>query len=298
MLPSSGARLNTLKTGLTARRFGMQMTDVPHGKLSSALFNLSRALGDRGDQIVDRLNRDSEFVRRLADFAVAGGFSPMTTIQTARLIMGKNMFDENDCLKAVFPLLGNFPDNRIGQGVNKVYVPFSEETLRLRADTHVLVLVLPITIGAMLGHFKDGRVHGIPIIHRDHGIEGTSANRVGKYYADHCAFVRARWCLIRKNPAEGSGMDYGEQKMIIQKMGEEPIDLQALIFTHIAFLLRNEEGHFRGPFEFRTKKRAPAGRFCAIVHFSKGILIDTISDDVKSAHTRMASMILPDASFF
>ena len=76
--------------------------DVPHGLYEKGLFNLGRALGDRGEKVIRRMIQDPAFVIRIAEFMKAGGFCS-TSNRLYRDIMGKN-FELRNCQTSLFSI--------------------------------------------------------------------------------------------------------------------------------------------------------------------------------------------------
>lgn len=123
----------------------MKVTELPYGKLQAAIFKLGVELGEGGGGIMERLDMDEQFRKRVAAYMLAGalddsGETTRTTQAMAQAIMGDRMIGP----KQVQQVLGLAiaPEDLERAAV----VPYSIEKLKEFSKTHLLVYGYPTTL--------------------------------------------------------------------------------------------------------------------------------------------------------
>ncbi|MDD2646868.1 MAG: hypothetical protein PHN36_02735 [Patescibacteria group bacterium] len=196
----------------------MKWTQVPAGDLNAAEQRLRVAFGDNADQIVNRINADPAFVDRLATFATAGGFTPTTSQERARAIMGTNMLGIEEAAKH----LGLTPSPEIIKALAEV--PFTEGELEACKNTHLLVANL-----------------GTSIIEIRRLVAGKGKVFYGQDWYNNQKFAsqpgKVGWELIRKTPVDNSiGKTYSEQQALLAENEYTPT-AQTVIYTMVLYFL-------------------------------------------------------------
>lgn len=211
----------------------MLWTEIPSGKLYAAGHQFLTALGENADEVVARINSDSNFVANLAKFALTGGYEPSTSQGRAHEIMGKDMLGPDIAIK-------HFGIQATKQELAALSeIPFSEEMLTACKDTHVLVAVPVPSILAIRNGVAKMKL---------------SAGQKSLFYKQDWyhneAFAKAkgefRWRLVRKTPVGNStGKTWDEQQALLGKDEETP-SAQVMVYTIIAYFLATGERLFEG----------------------------------------------------
>lgn len=212
------------------------LSDLPYGKVQTASFKLIQALGSNGalEATVDRINSEPAFVERIAKSVLTGGYEPTTGHVRARQIMGSNMFGPEDVIKH----FGVQVTRR--QLAALAEIPFSEETLVVCRNTHVLVAVPTASILNIQRAVK---------------VKFPAGQKSLFYKQDWCnkeAFAKEKeqvgWYLVRKIPVENStGKTWDEQQALLDKDEETP-SARVMVYMTIAYFLATGEHLFKGIF--------------------------------------------------
>jgi hypothetical protein len=123
--------------------------EVSLGKATSGFTKLLRELGADGKQVVEKLDDDPAYARRIARFMQAGGYNPSTDQKRAREIMGENYLGPEDVMKH-FNV--SFTDIELAQLRE---IPFTESTLEACKKTHILFAGYPLSILEIRGKAKN-----------------------------------------------------------------------------------------------------------------------------------------------
>lgn len=202
----------------------MKWTEVQGGQLNCAFQRFMGAFGDFADTVVTRLNGDDAFLNRVAVLCQNNGFEPSTSQQHAREIMGTNMFGVEEAIKH----FGVNPKKR--QLAYLAEVPFSEATLTLCKDTHVLVAVFPI-VGVEIRE----KVRGKKLFYKqDWYDKQVFANDRG----------HLEWHLVRKTPVADSIYKIWSDQQTLLPSDEETPNFQVMAYTIIGHFLATGERLF------------------------------------------------------
>jgi len=179
--------------------------EVPLGKATSGFTKLLRELGTGGKQVVEKLDDDPAYVRRIVRFMQAGGYSPSTDQKRARDIMGSNFLGVEDVIKH----LGiSFTDDELSALRD---IPFPESVLTECKDTHILFPGYPLTI-------LDIRSKVPQELFYSHGDAWYNNEKFAKKEK-----VGLRWYLIRKDIIQNStSKTYQEQTALLPDTEEVP----------------------------------------------------------------------------
>jgi len=204
----------------------MKWTKIETGQTHSAFQHFMVALGDEAETAVDRLNDDSDgFVNRLATFAINGGTEPTISQQKAREIMGKNMFGIEEAVRH----FGISPT--YGQLAVLSAIPFTEEELQQRKDTHVLVAVFPLSILEIREKVDDKRLF--------YDQDWYDGQAFAKEYG------QVGWQLVQKTPVDNStSKNWQEQLALVSEEDEVPI-AQVMVYAIIGHCLATGERLFK-----------------------------------------------------
>lgn len=219
----------------------MKWTQVESGSVYAAGHQFLTALGDEADIVIARANSDPAFVKRVARFAICGGFEATTSQERGREIMGKNFFGVEEAIKH----FGVKPTRQ--QLVVLSEIPFSEAVLEQSKNTHVLVAVFPLSILDIYSKvysklFYDQWQYNKQPFVIEHG-EGVPFGS---------------WQLVCKAPVENSFLkSWQEQEMLIGKDDKVPT-AQVMIYTIIGHFLATGERMFENIY-VRTSSVASGG---------------------------------------
>ena len=177
-------------------------------------------------KIID--SKGNDLAIRVVRFIKRGGFEPSTSQKHAHKIMGKNFFGVEEALHHFGVNLSNVQLRALA------VVPYTSELLESVKDTHILIVVLPMSIL---------------------DIQGKVLNKSNKFLNHNlwCSsekFVRSRgendwgWRLVRKTPMpESIGKDWDEQQ---QLLGTEEVvpTAQVMVYTIVGHYLATGERLF------------------------------------------------------
>ena len=127
----------------------MKWSEVQSGIINGATSRLWHALGDDASLVAQRINTDPEFVRRVVEFVVVGGYYPSVDQTVAGRVMGSNFYG----IEGVARLLGFNPFGEDDlRRMEKI--PFSISTLESCRKTHALIALSPIPIVALKSRMR------------------------------------------------------------------------------------------------------------------------------------------------
>ncbi len=251
----------------------MKWTEIQAGSVYAAGHQLLTALGDNADSVVAQINSDSSFVERLAKFAICGGFKSGTSQEYAQKIMGKNFFGIREATKH----FGIKPRRR--QLAILSEIPFSEEVLERCKDTHVLVVLFPISILEI-----QEKVEGNGLFYRrDWFYKQAFAKEMGG----------VGWQLVRKTEVPDSfNKDWSEQQSLLLSKDEQTPTARVVIYTIIGHYLNTGERLFEKM--VRTSSISSANTRVLVGSFAKEPLeINCESDCNYGPHLGISSVRKP-----
>ncbi len=170
-------------------------------------------------------SKGNELAAKVVRLIQNGGFEPTTSQKRAREIMGRNMFGVEEAIK-------HFGVNPSKQQLAVLSeVPFTEAALEECKNTHVLVVVFPLSILDIRGKAE----RKLFCSHED-------------AWYNKQAFAKDKgevdWHLVRKTPVEKStSKTWNEQQAILAKNEETP-KARAMVYTVISHYLNTGERFF------------------------------------------------------
>ncbi len=172
------------------------------------------------------ISKENDLATKVVRLIQNGGFEPTTSQKRACEIMGKNFF-------GVAEAIGHFGFNPSKQQLAALAeIPFTEGVLESCKDTHVLVVVFPLSILEIRG----GKI--------------PSGQRLfyGQDWYNKQAFAKDRgemgWKLVRKTPVENStSKTWDEQQLLLGKNEEVPT-ARVMVYTIIGHFLATGERLF------------------------------------------------------
>ena len=201
----------------------MKWTEIQTGKTHSAFQHFMVALGDQAEVAVDRINAEPVFAERLAAYAQNGGIEATVSQKRAREIMGKNFFGIEEAINH-FEV-----DPTRRQLASLSEIPFSEAVLEQSKNTHVLVVVFPLSILEIRGK-----------VERNLFFSHEWYNK--QSFAKECSEMS--WQLVRKTPVDNSTLkNWQEQQALLGKDDEVPT-AQVMVYTIIGHYLATGERLF------------------------------------------------------
>lgn len=250
----------------------MKWTEILSGLVNGAFQRFMVALGEKADVAVSRINNEPVFAERLAWYAINGAVELSASQEKAREIMGKNFFGIEEAIKHY----GVNPTKR--QLACLAQIPWSEEELTLRKNTHVLVAVFPLSILDIREIVKK-----IP-------------NRTLFYnqdWYDKEAFAKDKgeigWQLVRKTPVpDSTKKTWGEQQALLTEEDEAP-RAQVMVYTIIGHFLATGERLFEKVY-VRCIDLDSGGHHVHVGTLDdEGFLVHIWSDDPHRVHVGLAS---------
>ncbi len=206
----------------------MKWTDIPSGSLRAAEQRLWLALGENADTVIDRINTEPAFATYIASMMVKKDdlMNLPTSIDRARVIMGRNYFG----VKELYDCFGL-------HGYHETWhrVPFSEETLWLCKDSHILVAYSDHTIDDIYSRHPNLFVH-------------YSGGGLGSYGSEPLMNERGKrsWYLLRKTAIkESRNITWDKQVQLISEYEEVP-PAQLVVFSMIGHFLTTGEKLYLG----------------------------------------------------
>ena len=204
----------------------MKWTEIPTGQTNGAFQRFMGALSENAEVAVTRINTDSVFTDCLALYAINGGVEPSSSQTRARELMGKNFFGIEEAIKH----FGVNPSRRQLAVLGEV--PFSDETLTVCKDTHVLVAVFPLSIVDLRSKVADN--NQTLFYKQDWYDKQAFANDKGE----------TGWQLVRKEPiAKSTSKTWGKQQALLSEDEETP-KAQVMVYTIIGIFLATGERLF------------------------------------------------------
>ena len=228
----------------------MNWTDVSAGTINAATQRFWVALGDEADLVANRMKNDSDFVSQVALFARNGGFQSSTSQKCARDIMGRNFFGIEEAIR----YFGVNPKKTELATLSEV--PFTEEVLESVKDTHVLVVVFPMSILGVRVKVKDesGRLFYDQSWYNKESF-AKDKGEVG-------------WQLVRKVPiADSTNKTWNEQQALLGNIEETP-KAQVVVYTIIGHFLATGERLFGNGY-VRTSSVALDGMHVYVGYFDQ-----------------------------
>lgn len=230
----------------------MKWTDVPSGQTNGAFQRFMVALGDEADVAVTRINTDTVFADRMAQYAKNGAVELPTSHAQARAIMGVNFFGIEEAMKH----FGVNPSRR--QLAAFAEVPFSEETLTECKDTHILVAVFPLSIVELRGKVDKS------LFYKQDWYDNEAFANGGE----------TGWQLVRKTPiANSTSKTWNEQQALLGHDDETP-KAQVVVYTMIGHFLATGEKLFEKIY-VRCSDLDSVGDRVLVGYFgARGLLVD------------------------
>ena len=238
--------------GLTVKGLNMKKwTEIETGKTHSAFQHIMVALGEKADGVVDRINTDPAFAKRLAAYAINEDLEPVLSPIRAQQIMGKNFFGFEEAVEH----LGISPTCR--QFVALWRIPFTEAVLQQCTDTHILVAVFPLSILEIRG--KDST-----LFHRQEWYDEESfATERGE----------VNWRLVRKTPVGNSlSYNWSDQQALISKDDEVPT-AQVMVYTIIGHFLATGERLFEKVYVHTSSVDSDGGHVSVGGFLARGLYV-------------------------
>jgi hypothetical protein len=171
----------------------------------------------------------NELAKCVVRIIANGGFEPALGHKRAREIMGRNMFGVEEAIR-------HFGITPLRQQIACLSeIPFSEETLELCKETHVLIAVLSFSI--------------LEIREASSGMVAKSQHLIyyGDFYTE--AFAKEKgeteWKLVRKTPVENSTSKTWPEQQALLIDSEETPTAQTMAYTIIGHFLATGERLFK-----------------------------------------------------
>jgi len=247
-----------------------RVADVPHGIVTTAFSKFADELGDDGSRVVTQLNRDPHFRRRIAKFALAGGYAPSADQRLARAIFGKSFLGPDE-VATHFGVKWTAKDRKTLKTI-----PFNEAALEECRDTHLLVAGYPMNLM---------QVHEVNTELMYFGNDPW----YGKHPFSTEEQVALRWYLLRKDIVpDSTSKSWVEQTAMLAKTEETP---RACELGYAMLLYRLAHGEWAG----LTKKWARTSSvrsdgYRVILHAYRGQLhVNGYSDGPRSSYLGVSS---------
>lgn len=174
-------------------------------------------LGDAEAQLVID-SKGNELARKLVAFIRTGGYEPSVSQETARAIMGKNYLGVDQSIQH----LKAMPSKADLRALEEV--PFAENVLEACKDTHILVVVLPLSILDIQGrvdrslfYFKNDQWYRKESFAKDKG--------------------QAHWALVRKDTVPNSTSKSWQEQQSLLGTDDETPTARVLVYTVILTFL-------------------------------------------------------------
>ncbi|MEK7639953.1 MAG: hypothetical protein AAB424_02360 [Patescibacteria group bacterium] len=191
--------------------------DVSLGKATSGFTKLLRELGADGKQVIEKLDDDPAYARRVARYMQSGGYSPSTDQKRARDIMGSNFLGVEDIIK-------HFGISLTDDEVSLLRdIRFTEAQLQECKDTHVLFPGYPLSILEIRDRVPNAMFYSQDWYNDE---KFTKKEKVGLH-----------WYLIRKDIVENStSKTYQEQTALLTSNEEVPRACEVIYLIMLYFL--------------------------------------------------------------
>ncbi len=186
-------------------------------------------------------SKGNELAMRVAEFIQNYRFKKTTSQERAREIMGRNFFGIREAIK-YFKI-----DPTFLQIFTLSEIPFSEAVLQKAKDTHVLVMVFPLSI-LKIRRRMDSKLFN----------DQSWYNK--EFFAKECG--KAGWQLVRKTSVDNSiSKNWEEQKALIGEDDEVPT-AQVMVYTIIGHYLATGERLFELSFVHTSSMTSNANPVC------------------------------------
>lgn len=191
------------------------------GKVNSATAKLIDELGDKGAEVITKIDEDATFRRRIANLAKSGGYLPTTDQERAKRIMGANYIGP----EAAMQHLGvQYTDQELAM---LSVVPFSEAVLKECAKTHILVAGASLSILEVRERAKSKSKLFYSTTDAWYNTE--------KFARDEK--VNVQWYLVRKEAvADSFSKNWDEQCALLTEDECVPRDCEVVYVTILTFL--------------------------------------------------------------
>lgn len=236
----------------------MTWTEVAYGVVKAAIERFWLACGTDAKAVMDRMNRDPEYVVAIADFArsqivneVVKNFTPPPSHTHARAIMGRNFFGIEEAIRH----FGVKPTEEQLKALENI--PFSEVTLNECKDTHILVADF-----------------GLSVLDVRKKANQLFPKQQNWYKNEKFANDRGTpcWHLVRKTPVEGSfSKSCEEQKALLGQNDEVPA-ARIVVYTTIGHFLATGKRLFEKCY-VRTSDVDSDGSRVRVGYFGSGGLV-------------------------
>mgnify|MGYP001567035619 CR=1 FL=1 len=192
------------------------------GKVNSATAKLIDELGDKGAEVITKIDEDPTFRRRIANLAKSGGYLPTTDQERAKRIMGTNYVGPD----AAMEHLGvQYTERELA---TLAVVPFSEAVLKDCAKTHVLVAGAPLSI---LEIRERAQAKGKLFYSTSDAWYNAE-----KFATDEK--VNMQWYLIRKDAVANSfSKNWNDQQALLTPEETTPCACEVVYVTILTFLV-------------------------------------------------------------
>lgn len=214
------------------------------------------------DELAQRVidSKGNDLATKVVRLIENGGFEPSTSQKRAREIMGENFFGVEEAIKH----FGVNPSS--AQTTALAEVPFTEDALTCCKDTHILVVVFPMSILDIRGKVE----RTLFFSHEDSWYNREAFAKDGGEIG---------WHLVRKTSVpDSTSKTWDEQQALLDKYEETP-SARVMVYTIIGhYLATGERLFFEGLPVVRTSSVA-GGRRVRVGGFDgRGLYIDYWGD--------------------
>ncbi len=231
-------------------------------KLEAAGLNSNLA-----QRVID--SKDNDLAINVVRLIKSGGFEPSTSQKRAREIMGRNFFGIEEAIKH----FGVNPSR--AQLAYLAEVPFTEEVLESVKDTHVLVVVFPMSILDIRGKVERKLFYSCEYSWYNKEAFAKDRGEIG-------------WRLVRKTPVpDSTNKNWDEQQALLDKSEETP-SAQVMVYTIVGHYLATGERLFEKVY-VRTSSVGSDGHRVYVGSFAKGLHINNWWDDDRSDNLGVSS---------
>ena len=216
-------------------------------KLEAA--GLDDALAQR---VVD--SKGNDLAMKVVRLIRNGGFEPTTSQKQARAIMGANFFGVEEAIRH----FGANPSSQ--QLVHLAEVPFTEEALQSRKDTHILAAVFRMSILDIRGLFKDQSL----FYEQDWYNKEKFAKDKGQL----------GWQLVRKTPVPGSTNKIWAEQQALLAPDEQTPAARVVVYTIIGHFKATGERLFKDVYVRCSDLGSDGVRFSVGCFVRSGLFVD------------------------
>lgn len=197
-----------------------------------------------------------------------GGFEATTIQKRAREIMGQNFFGVEEAIKY-------FRVNPSKQQLAPAEVPFTEATLEECKETHVLIVVFPLSI-------------------LDVRSKVDSELFYDQSWYNKESFAKERgevsWQLVRKTPVENSTRKTWDEQQALLSDKEETPTARVMVYTIIGHYLAASERLFESTYVRCSDVGSRGGRVFVGYFCRHGLRVSSNWDDSRSGSLGVASV--------